>query len=66
MLLVVDVGNTIPFSGDIIRKRVVMSFRVRTDKARTSDEYGVVIKELLMHEHALSRSGGGYYIICCA
>ncbi len=56
MLLVVDVGNTnTVFGGYNQEKELVMSFRVRTDKARTSDEYGVVIKELfLMHEHALS------------
>lgn len=55
MLLVVDVGNTNTVFGAYVKEELVLSFRVGTDKLRTSDEYGVLIKELIdMNGYRLS------------
>ena len=50
MLLTIDVGNTNitlgPFDGDIL----LGTFRMTTKRERTSDEFGVDIKEILRHQ----------------
>lgn len=47
MLLVVDVGNTNITFGVFKKEELVVSFRMTTKLPRTSDEYGIVIYELL-------------------
>lgn len=47
MILVVDVGNTNITFGVYEEKRLVTTFHLMTKTPRTSDEYGVLITELL-------------------
>jgi type III pantothenate kinase len=46
MLLVVDVGNTNIVLGIYHGRKLVCDWRISTDKAKTSDEYGILIREL--------------------
>lgn len=50
MLMVFDVGNTNMVFGTYQGENLTSSFRIGTDKMKTSDEYGVIIKELLSTE----------------
>lgn len=55
MLLVIDVGNTNIVFGAYKGRKLVMTFRMGTNKSKTSDEYGVVIKEIfVMNGYELS------------
>lgn len=47
MILVVDVGNTNITFGVYDKERLVTTFRMTTKIPRTSDEYGIVIREML-------------------
>lgn len=47
MLLVIDVGNTNITMGVFEEVNLLASFRITTQIARTSDEYGILIYELL-------------------
>ena len=47
MILVIDVGNTNITYGVYRGKELVATFRMTTKQARTSDEYGMSIMELL-------------------
>lgn len=47
MILVIDVGNTNITFGVYREKELVTTFRMMTKQARTSDEYGINIMELL-------------------
>jgi len=50
MLLAIDVGNTNIVYGLFREKELVHQFRVETGRGRTSDEYAVVLRQLLaMH-----------------
>ena len=51
MLLVIDVGNTNTVLGVYEQQKLLDHWRVATDQRRTSDEWGLVVRELL-------RSGG--------
>lgn len=51
MILVIDVGNTNITFGVYRQKELVTTFRLTTGQARTSDEYGLVITELLHINH---------------
>ncbi len=46
MLLVIDVGNTNIVLGIYDGQRLMRDWRISTDKAKTSDEYGILIREL--------------------
>jgi type III pantothenate kinase len=48
MLLVIDVGNTNTVFGAYDGRRLIHHFRIETT-ARTSDEYGILVKELFAH-----------------
>lgn len=50
MLLVFDVGNTNIVLGAFQGKELIQSFRIGTDKNKTSDEYGVIIRQLFENE----------------
>lgn len=47
MLLAIDIGNTNITIGCIENDRIVCEARIATDKTRTSDQYGVEIKNML-------------------
>lgn len=47
MILVIDVGNTNITFGVYEKKRLVTTFRMMTKQPRTSDEYGIGLRELL-------------------
>lgn len=46
MLLVIDVGNTNIVLGIYAGQKLVCDWRISTDKSKTSDEYGILIREL--------------------
>ena len=48
MLLVIDIGNTNIKYGVFAGEELVASFRVMSKRNSTADEYGIVIKELLL------------------
>lgn len=50
MLLVFDVGNTNMVLGVYKDKKLICNFRIGTDKSKTSDEYGVIIRQLFDYE----------------
>ena len=49
MLLVVDVGNTNITFGVFNEEKIEATFRMTTKLLRTSDEYGICIRDLLKH-----------------
>ena len=49
MLLVMDVGNTNITVGAFEREKLVATFRMTTKLPRTSDEYGMMIRNLLVN-----------------
>ena len=49
MLLTVDIGNTNITLGVFEGKKLHVTFRMTTIQTRTSDEYGMVMCELLEH-----------------
>ncbi|KXZ38915.1 type III pantothenate kinase [Alkalithermobacter thermoalcaliphilus JW-YL-7 = DSM 7308] len=50
MLLVFDVGNTNIVVGVYKDKKLIKDWRISTDKDKTSDEYGMLIKQLFIYE----------------
>ena len=50
MLLVFDIGNTNMVLGVYKGKELICNFRIGTDKSKTSDEYGVIIRQLFDYE----------------
>ena len=49
MLLTIDVGNTNITIGVFEGDELAGTFRINTKIARTSDEYGIVIRDILEH-----------------
>ena len=47
MLFVIDIGNTNIVLGVYKGDELFKSWRIETKKGRTSDEYGILIRELL-------------------
>lgn len=56
MLLVLDVGNTNTVAGVYDGKRLVVDWQLVTDRLRTSDEYGILIKQLFCNQGINPRS----------
>lgn len=50
MILVIDVGNTNIVLGIYQQENLVKSWRISTDKSKTSDEYGVLIRQFFEYE----------------
>ena len=48
MLLVIDAGNTNITIGVFDRENLIGNFRITTQIPRTSDEYGLVLRDLLV------------------
>ena len=55
MLLVIDVGNTNITLGVFKREELLGTFRMTTKLPRTSDEYGIMLKELVERQGILSK-----------
>ncbi len=51
MILAIDVGNTNITVGVFDKSNLVTTFRMTTKMQRTSDEYGMVVRDLLEHNH---------------
>ena len=47
MLLVIDVGNTNITLGIFDGEKVSGTFRMKSKQPRTSDEYGIMLRELM-------------------
>ena len=47
MLLAIDIGNTNILIGGIRDDQIVFKARIATDRTRTSDQYGVEIKNMI-------------------
>lgn len=50
MLLTFDVGNTNIVLGAFQDKKLVQSWRLKTDKNKSADEYGMIINQLFLYE----------------
>lgn len=64
MLLAVDVGNTNIVLGVFDRKELVSHWRIATDRAKTSDEYGILFRSLIEFKEIDVKSIRGA-ILCC-
>ena len=49
MLLAFDVGNTNIVMGVFDGNKLVENFRMKTDKDKSADEYGMLIDQLFIH-----------------
>src|SRR4030042_4116238 len=47
MLLAIDIGNTTVALGVFEGKRLLKDWRVRSEREKTADEYGIMLLELL-------------------
>lgn len=64
MLLVIDIGNTNTVLGIYDGDRLVQHWRLATSRSRTSDEYGVLIRQLFeMAPHEIQKING--CIVAC-
>ena len=55
MLLTIDVGNTNITFGIFDKKKMINTFRMTTKRVRTSDEYGVLIIDMLERNHVSAK-----------
>ncbi len=62
MLLVIDVGNTHTVLGVYEGEKLLHHWRVWTDREKTSDEYGILIRNLYDGSHLSSREIGAIAI----
>lgn len=51
MLLAMDVGNTNVTLGVFDKEKLLATFRMTTKTPRTSDEYGIILRDLLQYNH---------------
>jgi type III pantothenate kinase len=64
MILAVDIGNTNIVFGLFEGDEIICDWRIGTDKAKTSDEYGLLFKELLEFREIDIKSVEGAAISC--
>lgn len=64
VLCVADVGNTHTVLGLFVEDRLIHRWRIRTDVERTSDEWGLTLRELFETTGRDVRSVGGMAISC--
>ncbi|MEM4409643.1 MAG: type III pantothenate kinase, partial [Candidatus Caldarchaeum sp.] len=64
LLLAVDVGNTNIGFGIFSGSELMTHFRVGTDRTKTSDEYGILIKNLIEARGISTRNIEGGIISC--
>jgi type III pantothenate kinase len=55
MLLVVDVGNTNIVLGVYKDKEIMAHWRISTDRGRTTDEYGMLLSNLFLHDPKVNK-----------
>ena len=55
MLLVVDVGNTNIVLGVYEGKEIMAHWRISTDRGRTTDEYGMLLSNLFLHDPKVNK-----------
>ena len=51
MMLAMDVGNTNITLGVFDKEKLLATFRMTTKTPRTSDEYGIILRDLLQYNH---------------
>lgn len=51
MVLVLDIGNTNIVLGVYHNKDIITSWRISTDRKKTSDEYGMIVLQLFQHSN---------------
>jgi type III pantothenate kinase len=64
MVLAVDIGNTNIVFGVFDGGRIMCHWRIGTDKSKTSDEYGILFRELMKLRDIDPDSIGGAVISC--
>jgi type III pantothenate kinase len=64
MLFVIDVGNTHTVLGVFEDDRLVDNWRINTEKDKTIDEYGILVRDLFMFSHIDLRNIHGITISC--
>jgi len=64
MLLVIDVGNTNTVIGIFDGEKLIESWRIGTTVERTTDEYGILLKELLVFSKVKRQEITGMIISC--
>jgi type III pantothenate kinase len=64
MFLALDVGNTHTVLGVLDEEKLFFSCRFSTDRNKTSDEYSVMIRELLIMHHTPPEQISGGIISC--
>ena len=63
MLLALDVGNTNITIGVFKRKEIIEVFRITTKLPRTSDEFGILISNLLKEKGLIKKELDGLKIL---
>jgi type III pantothenate kinase len=64
MLFAIDVGNTHTVLGVFENDKLVADWRIGTEKGRTIDEYGILVKDLFMFGHIALEDILGIVISC--
>jgi type III pantothenate kinase len=64
MLFAIDVGNTHTVLGVFEDDRLVDNWRIRTEKEKTIDEYGILVKDLFTFSHVELEDIHGIAISC--
>ncbi|HVY55166.1 MAG TPA: type III pantothenate kinase, partial [Thermodesulfobacteriota bacterium] len=64
MVLAVDIGNTNIVFGVFDGSRIICHWRIGTDKSKTSDEYGILFRELMKLREIEPDSISGAVISC--
>lgn len=64
MLLAIDIGNSNIVIGGIDEEKIRFEARIATDRIKTSDQYGVEIKNMLdLFRVPVEEVGGLYYLL---
>src|SRR5690606_10464461 len=64
MLLVLDVGNTNTGVGLYDGDQLIHSWRIRSDREKTSDEHGILLTQLLAHRGVSADAVAGIAVAC--
>jgi len=64
MILAIDIGNTNIVLGIIDKKKILNFWRIGTDKLKTSDDYGILIRNLFKYHNVKINDISGSIISC--
>jgi len=64
MILAIDIGKTNIVLGIIDKKKILNFWRIGTDKLKTSDEYGILIRNLFKYHNVKINDISGSIISC--